>query len=105
MRAASGSETMKPALAPQPTVWRCQALRGGEGQRDAKDELGTWENPPGAGGVSRTQRAYQRINKLVGCRGEVGEVHSSVETGESRWSEGALATDTLTQNLKELIGR
>ena len=104
MRVASVSETMKPALSQQPTTWLRQALWGGEGQRDAKDELGTWENPHDAGGVSRAQRACQRSNKLMRCRGEVGEAHKSDEVGESRWSEGALATDTLTPKFDGLIG-
>jgi hypothetical protein len=50
------------------------------------------------------QQACQRSNKLMSRRGEVGEAHSSEEAGESRRSEGALATDMLTQNLRELIG-
>ena len=105
MRAASVSDDMKPALSQQPTTRLRQALRGDEGQRDAKDELGTWDTPHGAHGVSRAQPTGRRSNKLTCRRGEVGEAHSSDEVGESRWSEGALATDTLTQNLKELIGR
>jgi hypothetical protein len=95
---------MKPALSQQPTARLRWVLRGGGGQRDAKEELGTWDNPHGACGVSRMQQACQRSNKLMSRRGEVGEAHSSEEAGESRRSEGALATDMLTQNLRELIG-
>lgn len=105
MRVASVSEIMKPALLQQPTAWLQRALRGGEGQRDAREMSGTWENPHGARGVSRAQQERQRINKLGRCRGEVGEAHSSDEAGESRKSEGALATDMLTQRRGELIGR
>ena len=94
---------MKPALSQQPATRLRQALRGDEGQRDAKEELGTWDHPHGACGVSRRQRGRQRSNKRMTGRGEVGEARSSDEPGESRRSEGALATDTLTQNLRELI--
>ena len=104
MRVASASETMKPALSRQPTAWPRQALRGGEGQRDAKDRLGTWDPLRGACGVSRAQRAGMRINKHARRREEVGEAHSSDEAGESRWSEGALATGKRTQKWQELIG-
>ena len=97
MRVASVSETMKPVSSQHTTAWLRWVLRGDEGQRDAKDELGTWENPSGAHGVSRAQRACQRSKKLGCCRWEVGEAHSSDETGESPWSEGALVTGKLTQ--------
>ena len=104
LRAASVSDCMKPALSQQPTARLRQALRGDEGQRDAKEELGTWDHPHDACGVSRRQQWRQRSNKLTPGRGEVGEAHSSDESGESRRSEGALATDTLTQKLEGLIG-
>ena len=74
-----------------------EVLRGQREQRDGTEMLGTWENPGGVCGVSRAQRASRRINKMMSCRREVGEAHSSVEAGESRGSEGALATDKLTQ--------
>jgi hypothetical protein len=106
MRVASVSKSMKPAL------WRSrsivglpQALRGSEGQRGGTDELGTWESPGGACGVNRTQPVTWRINKPGERRRDVGEAHSSDERGESRGSQGALATDMRTQKLWELIGR
>lgn len=105
MRAASGSGAVKPALLQQPTARLQQALRGIEGQRDGTVMLGTWENPGGVRGVSRAQRASHRINKMTCCRWDVGEAHSSDEVGESRWSEGALAANKLTQKRRELIGR
>jgi hypothetical protein len=95
---------MKPASSQQSTAWLRWVLRGDEGQRDAKEELGTWDHPHGACGVSRRQQVSPRSNKQMRRRGEVGAVHSSDEAGESRWSEGAVATDRLTQNLRELIG-
>jgi hypothetical protein len=105
MRAVSGSGVVKPALLQQPTARLQQAPRGIEEQRDGTVMLGTWENPGGVRGVSRAQRVGHRINKMMRCCRDVGEVHSSVEAGESRWSEGALATNKLTQKRRELIGR
>lgn len=105
MRVASVSDDMKPALWQQPTVKLPQTLRGYQGQRDGTEELGTWDHPIGARGVSRVQRACQRSNKLGCYRWEVGEAHSSDEAGESQWSEGALAPDKLTEKQGELIGR
>jgi hypothetical protein len=104
LRTASVSDCMKPASSPPTTARRRWVLRGREGQRGRKGVLGTWDTPHGAGGVSRTQQAGGRSNKLSGCRGEVGEVHSSDEVGESRWSEGALAIGKRTQKPLDLIG-
>ena len=106
MRTANLSDKPKPVTRREATFTGSGGvLRGQRGQRDGTEMLGTWENLPGASGVSRAQPVVWRSNKSGDCRGEVGEAHSSNEAGESRWSEGALATDKLTQNLRELIGR
>jgi hypothetical protein len=105
MGTARVSEILKPALMQESTTQLHEVLRGQREQRDGTEMLGTWENPGGVCGVSRAQRVRHRINKMMRCRREVGEVHSSDEVGENRWSEGALATDMLTQKRRELIGR
>ena len=66
-------------------------LRGSREQRDGTAMLGTWEIPA-ARTVSavRSGSLHESISAGAAVR-EVGEAHSSVETGESRWSEGALA--------------
>ena len=104
-RMASVSNRMKPALMGATTTQPHEVLRGQRGQRDGTELLGTWDNPRGVCGVSRTQPVEWRINKSGDCRWGVGEVHSSDEFGESRWSEGALATGKLPQKQRELIGR
>ena len=104
-RMASVSNRMKPALMWATTTQLHEVLRGQRGQRDGTEMLGTWENPSGARGVSRLQQVEWRINKSGDRRWGVGEVHSSDEVGESRWSEGALATGKLPQRQRELIGR
>ncbi len=105
MRAARVSELLKPVFVQASTTQLHEVLRGQREQRDGTEMLGTWENPGGVCGVSHAQRVGHRINKMMRCRREVGEAHSSDEAGESRWSEGALATDKLTQKRRELIGR
>ena len=105
MGVASVSDIVKPEFLPESTTQRQGTLRGQREQRDGTEMLGTWDNPRGVHGVSRAQPVLTRINKREDCRGEVGGVHSSVEAGESRWSEGALAIVKLTKRSPELIGR
>lgn len=105
MRTARVSNVLKPALMQSTTAHLHGVLRGQRGQRDGTELLGTWEDLDGASGVNRRRgRGIESIRCRAAVRG-VGEARSSVEAGESRWSEGALAMDTLTQNLQELIGR
>jgi hypothetical protein len=105
MRAARVSDFLKPAFMQGSTTQLHEVLLGQREQRDGTGKLGTWENSCGVSGVSRPQQASHRINKMASRRREVGEVHSSDEAGESRWSEGALAANKLTQKRRELIGR
>ena len=96
-RVASASDCMKPASLQEPTRSMQGTLRGSRRQRDGKEMLGTWENPQDASGGSRLQPVAVRNHKHGSCFGDVGEAHSSDEGGESRWSEGALATDKPTE--------
>jgi len=105
MRTARGSGYLKPAFMQGSTTQLPEVLRGQREQRDGTELLETWESPGGVRGVSRVQRECPRNHKRIGCRREVGEVHSSVDAGESWWSEGALAANKPTQKRRELIGR
>jgi hypothetical protein len=91
MRVARVSDNMKPASLQVSTMQLQGTLRGHREQRDGTAMLGTWEVPP-ARTVSAVRSRFPHESISAGAAGgDVGEAHSSIEAGESRWSEGALA--------------
>ena len=73
-----------------------EVLRGERGQRAGKASMGRLGGPRAWPRAASGRRSAETIRSDAAHEG-VGEARSSVEAGESSWSEGALAGATRTQ--------